>query len=104
MAVMAPTLTQPLQIMSPSYQVADATLVSKPYRAGNSGGGPGRLSLLEDDGSASYETAPHIGEYEATRQGRGDHFMGCPRQEMLGCTDTLAQDNPFGDYLYRPTE
>lgn len=101
-ALVGLSLQQPLQA-----DPMKTTLVSRPY-----GGGElattGKISLQEDDGSKDYDTAPDIHgqagkghEYDQTRRKRGLYFMGCRQAEQLGCTDTLGQSNPFGDYIYR---
>lgn len=61
----------------------------------------GKALIREDLGYRRYDTAPNNGEYAKTLRQRGDYFMGCRQAEKLGCTDTLSQDNPFGDYLVR---
>jgi hypothetical protein len=83
------------------------TLVSKSY---GSSATSGQISVSEDDGDAKYDTSPAgstngggdlIKAYKDTRDARGEHFMGCKEPMKLGCTDSLSQDNPFGDYIVR---
>ena len=67
------------------------------------GGAPesGQISLNEDTGTKKYDSAPMRGAYKDSLKQRGNNFMGCKGAEKLGCTDTLSQDNPFGDYIVR---
>jgi hypothetical protein len=61
----------------------------------------GQISLREDVGTRKYDSSPMRGAYADSLKQRGEHFMGCKEAEKLGCTDTLSQDNPFGDYIVR---
>ncbi|PID37943.1 MAG: hypothetical protein CSA65_09190 [Proteobacteria bacterium] len=67
------------------------------------GGKPesGLIRLREDIGQRKYDSAPMRGAYLEALKQRGEYFMGCKEAEKLGCTDTLSQDNPFGDYIVR---
>jgi hypothetical protein len=64
-------------------------------------GNSGKIAVKEDTGTVQYDTVPRLGAYKETRRQRGEHFMGCKTAESLGCTDSLSQDNPFGDYIIR---
>jgi len=74
-------------------------VVSLPYRNAQAG-----KSIVRQDlpPIGRYDSAPHRQEYQKTLRQRGNNFMGCRQAMKLGCTDTLSQDNPFGDYLVRP--
>ena len=83
------------------------TLVSKSY---GSSATSGQIEVSEDDGDDKYDTSPAgstdgggdlIKAYKDTRDARGEYFMGCKEPMKLGCTDSLSQDNPFGDYIVR---
>ncbi|MBK8479812.1 MAG: pilus assembly protein [Proteobacteria bacterium] len=80
-----------------------AAVVSVPYviDAKTDKPGGGVIAVPEDFGAQLYNTAPTIGEYGATLRKRGKFFMGCPDAQQQGCTDTLVQHNPFGNYLSR---
>lgn len=76
-----------------------SSVVMKPYS--NASLGSGQVELKEDKWSLEYDSVPTIDKYGETLKDRGNHFMGCPESNKLGCTHTLTQDNPFGDYLLR---
>jgi hypothetical protein len=84
------------------------TVASKSYTSALAG----RAWITEDVLTRGYDTAPvgltgsggeSLKEYGATLDARGDKFMGCQTEMSLGCpSSTLQQDNPLGDYLWRP--
>lgn len=76
-----------------------ASVVMGSYEGGKAESG--QISLREDVGVRKYDSAPMSGAYAESLKQRGEHFMGCKEAEKLGCTDTLSQDNPFGDYIVR---
>lgn len=76
-----------------------AAVVMKNYRGGQDTSG--QVQISEDVGNRKYDTAPMSTAYKETLKDRGDNFMGCKEAEKLGCTHTLSQDNPFGNYLIR---
>ncbi len=68
----------------------------------------GKIEIDEDSGKKSYDTSPMMDKatskvgakmYEESRSTRGNNYMACPQEESLGCTSSLSQDNPFGDYI-----
>ncbi len=97
--------TQPTLGMSDLTQVG---LVSKAYTSGSGGRNSGKIDIDEDGGKVSYDTSPMMDRstsktsrkmYEESRAMRGNNYMACPQKESLGCTSSLSQDNPFGDYI-----
>ena len=104
----------------------ETALVSLNYQGGPGNSASGRIAIQEDEGrKVEYDTLPllssgtghtdpggghnakALGEnsyYEDMRSQRGDHYMGCSEQESLGCTSSLSQDNPFGDYVIPPPD
>ena len=76
-------------------------LSARHYAMSDDGKLLGQVVRREDVAKRKYHTAPFIGEYARTFQARGRNFMGCPGAQQLGCTSTLAQDNPFGSYINR---
>jgi hypothetical protein len=96
---------QPTLGMSDLTQVG---LVSKNYEGGSGGRESGKIEIDEDNGKKSYDTSPMMDKatskagvkmYEESRSTRGNNYMACPQVESLGCTSSLSQDNPFGDYI-----
>ena len=96
---------QPTLGMSDLTQVG---LVSKNYEGGSGGRDSGKIEIDEDGGKKSYDTSPmmdkatskaNVKMYEESRSTRGNNYMACPQVESLGCTSSLSQDNPFGDYI-----
>jgi len=96
---------QPTLGMSDLTQVG---LVSKNYEGGSGGRDSGKIEIDEDSGKKSYDTSPMMDKatskvgakmYEESRSTRGNNYMACPQEESLGCTSSLSQDNPFGDYI-----
>ena len=88
--------------LDPSRDMFRGAVVSKNYLEGKRDSG--RYRVQEDvplAGGSRYETAPMSSENEATYRDRGNNFMGCTQPQKLGCTHTLGQDNPLGDYLVR---
>ena len=95
----------------PTLEMPDLTqvgLVSKNYQGGSGGRDSGKIEIEEDGGKKSYDTSPmmdrstsraNVKMYEESRQTRANNYMGCPQVESLGCTSSLSQDNPFGDYI-----
>ena len=51
------------------------------------------------DTPTKFDTAPYIGAYKAAYEQRGEYFMGCRQQAVLGCNRSLSSDNPFGEYI-----
>jgi hypothetical protein len=47
----------------------------------------------------NFDTAPYTGAYKTAYGQRGDYFMGCRQQGILGCNRSLSSDNPFGEYI-----
>lgn len=85
-------------------EIGRPSVVSRPYAKGENGTGDadaGKVEILEDTGVGRYDTAPTRGEYGRALRQRGKWFMGCRESMQLGCTDTLSQENPFGDYIVR---
>jgi len=96
---------QPTLGMSDLTQVG---LVSKNYEGGSGGRESGQIEIDEDSGKKSYDTSPMMDKatskvnakmYEESRTTRGNNYMACNQVESLGCTSSLSQDNPFGDYI-----
>ncbi|PKN25907.1 MAG: hypothetical protein CVU65_07320 [Deltaproteobacteria bacterium HGW-Deltaproteobacteria-22] len=96
---------QPTLGMSDLTQVG---LVSKNYQGGSGGRESGQIEIDEDSGKKTYDTSPMMDKstsnvgakmYEESRATRGNNYMACPQVESLGCTSSLSQDNPFGDYI-----
>ncbi|MBU1070105.1 pilus assembly protein [Myxococcota bacterium] len=96
---------QPTLGMSDLTQVG---LVSKNYEGGSGGRESGQIEIDEDSGKKTYDTSPMMDKstsnvgvkmYEESRSTRGNNYMACPQVESLGCTSSLSQDNPFGDYI-----
>ncbi|PKN47362.1 MAG: hypothetical protein CVU59_03160 [Deltaproteobacteria bacterium HGW-Deltaproteobacteria-17] len=96
---------QPTLGMSDLTQVG---LVSKNYEGGSGGRESGQIEIDEDGGKKTYDTSPMMDKatskvnakmYEESRSTRGNNYMACPQVESLGCTSSLSQDNPFGDYI-----
>ncbi len=95
----------------------ETTVASLNYQGGEGNSGSGRIAIEEDEGrKVEYDTIPLLSSgtghtdssakangdnsyYEDMRVQRGDHYMGCSEQESMGCTSSLSQDNPFGDYV-----
>ena len=100
---------------NPLTDIVKAKVVSKRYgpKQGQKGTS-GKVTLKEDESGRTkktYDTSPAcygtscpangLKDYGKTLKERGEHFMGCKGEMKLGCTSTLSQDNPFGDYLDR---
>ncbi len=67
----------------------------------------GQIEVKEDhqDGPQKYDTMPmnyKDSELVKALKMRKNNFMGCNEPEKLGCFDSLASDNPFGDYVLPP--
>ncbi|MBW2731811.1 MAG: pilus assembly protein [Deltaproteobacteria bacterium] len=79
------------------YDFIAPAVVSVGYKGGSSGSGKIRIGATR--GPRTFDSAPNTGAYAETLKDRGEYFMGCKEGEKLGCTHTLGQDDPFGDYL-----
>ena len=84
---------QPVLTTNPT----ETALTSKPY--GPNDYRSGQRAVQTDKGSFNFDTAPYTGGYEKAFSNRGQYFMGCKGDQKLGCTSTLGQNNPFGDYI-----
>jgi hypothetical protein len=52
---------------------------------------------------SAYRRTFEFSEDDASdRPGRGNYYMGCAEPMAIGCTDTLARDNPFGAGILPP--
>lgn len=100
-AMAAYTALQPPLTMNPIHEV---TVYSKNYTTLESG----KRQMQEDldtGSQTSYDTAPLLpknkydSNYQKSLESRGENYMACPEVESLGCTSSLSQDNPFGDYI-----
>lgn len=85
------------------------TIAAWNYGRRSSGEIRGPIPVKEDTGDPNidgrwYHTAPNVNEYAKTRMLRGEHFMGCREPQQLGCTDTVSQENPLGDYVRRNSD
>ncbi|MDA3863017.1 MAG: pilus assembly protein [Deltaproteobacteria bacterium] len=100
-AVVALTALQKPLTMNP---IEEVTVYSKNYTTLESG----KRQMQEDLNSgakSTYDTAPLLpkddydSDYQESLESRGENYMACPEVESLGCTSSLSQDNPFGDYI-----
>jgi hypothetical protein len=80
----------------PSIDPMETALAVKPY-------GPSTLGQrsLEGmtDAPSKFDTLPYISAYKTAYDQRGEYFMGCKQQGMLGCNRSTSSDNPFGEYI-----
>jgi len=61
---------------------------------------PGKRSLEQmTDQPRQFDTAPFVGAYKNAYDQRGEYFMGCRQQGILGCNRSLSSDNPFGEFI-----
>jgi hypothetical protein len=80
----------------PTVNPMDTALAAKAY-------GPTSLGKRNLEGMTDtpkqFDTAPYIGAYKTAYEQRGEFFMGCRQQGILGCNRSLSSNNPFGEYI-----
>jgi hypothetical protein len=80
----------------PTIDPMETALAAKPY--GPTDLGQRTLEGMTDT-PTKFDTAPYVGAYKTAYQQRGEYFMGCRQQGILGCNRSLSSDNPFGEYI-----
>lgn len=85
-----------LQFGAPTIDPMRTALAAKAYGPSNEG-----KRMLEGmtDKPNNFDTAPFVGAYKNAYNQRGEYFMGCKQQAILGCNRSLSSDNPFGEFI-----
>jgi hypothetical protein len=87
-----------LQFGAPSIDPMRTALAAKQY--GPSSDGKRSLEgMTQEKPNDNFDTAPSIGAYKTAYDQRGEYFMGCKQQGVLGCNRSLSTDNPFGEFI-----
>jgi len=76
----------------------ETALAAKAYGSDQHGTGKRSLEGMTDRPN-DFDTAPYVGAYEKAYGQRGQYFMGCTQQGILGCNRSLSSNNPFGEYI-----
>jgi hypothetical protein len=80
----------------PTIDPMETALAAKAY-------GPSQLGqrTLEgmSDSPSKFDTLPYVSAYKAAYDQRGEYFMGCKQQAVLGCNRSTSTDNPFGEFI-----
>jgi hypothetical protein len=80
----------------PTIDPMETALAAKNY--GPSTDGARSLEGMTDKPN-KFDTAPFMGAYKNAYNQRGEYFMGCKQQAVLGCNRSTSTDNPFGEFI-----
>ena len=80
----------------PTILPMETALAAKAY-------GPSNLGRRDLEGMQDqpkkFDTLPYVNAYQKAYDQRGEYFMGCRQQAVLGCNRSTSTDNPFGEFI-----